>query len=79
MDDQRCVWCGEPVEPACQGVVVIAEDERCYEGYDELSVDRTPRGLPRRYGHSACYLDSIPGYQLYRARQREESLRSEAG
>ena len=52
MDDQRCVWCGEPVEPACQGVVVIAEDERCYEGYDERPVDRTPRGLPQRYGHS---------------------------
>jgi hypothetical protein len=33
--------------------------------------DRIQRVLPRRYGHSACYLDSIQGYQLYRARKRE--------
>jgi hypothetical protein len=58
-NDPRCVWCDELVEPDWQGAVVIDEDERCYRGSEERYFDRTQRVIPRRYGHTSCYLDSI--------------------
>jgi hypothetical protein len=58
-DDQVCVWCGEPLDPEHEGLVVIDEDERCYEEHPERYYDPAHRVLPRAYGHSVCMLTSV--------------------
>ena len=58
-DESTCVWCGEEIGPDWQGAVGIDEDERCYAGSPERYYDPKTRVIPRGYGHTSCFLDSI--------------------
>jgi hypothetical protein len=58
-DESTCIWCGEEIDPDSQGAVVIDEDERCYTEWPEHYYDPKTRVIPRGYGHTMCYLDSI--------------------
>jgi hypothetical protein len=78
MDDQRCVWCGEWVEPEWQGAMVIDEDARGYQGERYTAYfDRTQRVIPRRYGHTPGLLTSIEGFRRQRAWE-DERLKEDA-
>jgi hypothetical protein len=58
-NDQVCVWCQEPLDPEYEGLVVVDEDERCYAQYPEGYYDPQHRVMPRAYGHSGCFLQSV--------------------
>jgi hypothetical protein len=58
-DEHVCVWCGEPLDPEDEGLVVVDEDERCYAEHPENYYDPATRVVPRAYGHTACLLESI--------------------
>jgi hypothetical protein len=78
-DDSTCIWCGDALEPDWRAVVVIDEDERCYADYPEYYGDPKMRGISRTYGHTSCMLESVKGFQLYRAWERgpEEAAEEE--
>jgi hypothetical protein len=58
-DDRVCVWCLEPLNPEYEDLVVIDEDERCYEEHPEKYYHPEHRVTPRYYGHSGCFVVSV--------------------